>query len=173
VQGADSAGRSILALLVLFLRDALNLGTAFDVARKALLGLYVLIYLYALWRLFKIIWQSKEDRVTAILQHTLASSFLALFWLLLLVMPIFHAWYLLWCIPLAVLLLPQRRPLDAVIVFSITALFIIPYFETIRVWVPELLQNPLLGHLIGVTVLVVPPIVTLLWPRKRQVVPAL
>jgi len=84
------------------------------------------------------------------------------------VMPIFHAWYLLWCFPLAVLLLPQRRPLYAVIVFSITALYIIPYFETIRVWIPELLRNPLLGHLIGVTVLCVPPIITLLWPGKRR-----
>jgi hypothetical protein len=167
VQGADSAGRSILALLVLFLRDALNLGAAFDVARKVLLVLYVLIYMYALWRLFKIIWQSKDDRGEAIIQQTLASSFLALFWLLLLVMPIFHAWYLLWCFPLAVLLLPQRRLLDATIVFSITALFIIPYCETIRVWVPELMRNPLLGHLIGATVLAVPPIATLLWPRKH------
>jgi len=166
VQGADSAGRSILALLVLALRDAIQVGSAFDVARKALLGLYVVIYAYALWRVFKIIWQSKEDRSEAIIQQTLASSFLALFWLLLLVMPIFHAWYLLWCFPLAVLLLPQRRPLSAAIVFSITALFIIPYFETIRVWVPELLRNPLLGHLIGVMVLCVPPIVTQLWPRR-------
>jgi hypothetical protein len=168
VQGADSAGRSILAVSVLMLRDGLKLDSAFDVARKALLGLYVLIYGYALWHLYRIIWQAKEDRGEAVIQQTLASSFLALFWLLLLVMPIFHAWYLLWCFPLAVLLLPQRRPLYALIVFSITALYIIPYFETIRVWVPELLRNPLLGHLIGVTLLAVPPIVTLLWPRKSE-----
>jgi hypothetical protein len=167
VQGADSAGRSILALLVLALRAVFNPANVFDVARKALLGLYGLIYLYALWRLFKICWRSKEDRAAAILQQTLASSFLALFWLLLLVMPIFHAWYLLWCFPLAVLLLPQRRYFDAAIVFSITALFIIPYFETIRVWLPVLLSDQLLGHVIGVTVLCVPPIVTLLWPRKN------
>ncbi|NTU65116.1 MAG: hypothetical protein HGB05_17375, partial [Chloroflexi bacterium] len=173
VQGADSAGRSILALLVLALRDALKFDAAFDVARKVLLGLYVVIYTYALWRVFKIIWQSKEDRSEVIVQHTLASSFLALFWLLLLVMPIFHAWYLLWCFPLAVLLLPQRRPLYAAIVFSITALYIIPYFETIRVWVPELLRNPLLGHLIGVTLLAMPPIITLLWPRNNQTIVSL
>jgi hypothetical protein len=166
VQGADSAGRSILALLVLALRAVFNMANAFDAARTVLLGLYMMIYVYAVWRLFKIIWQSKADRDEAIIQQTLASSFLALFWLLLLVMPIFHAWYLLWCFPLAVLLLPQRRYLDAAIVFSITALVVIPYFETIRVWIPELLRNPLLGHLIGVTVLCVPPIVTLLWPRK-------
>jgi 4-amino-4-deoxy-L-arabinose transferase-like glycosyltransferase len=168
VQGADSAGRSVLALLVLTFRDALKFGSAFDMARQVLLGLYGLIYAYALWRLVKIIWQAAPERGEAIIRQTLASSFLALFWLLLLLMPIFHAWYLLWCLPLAALLLPQRRPLDAAIVFSITALFIIPYFETIRVWFPELLRNPLLGHLIGVTVLTVPPIVTLLWPRKHS-----
>ena len=38
VQGADSAGRSILALLVLILRDALRLDPAFDVARLVLWG---------------------------------------------------------------------------------------------------------------------------------------
>ena len=167
VQGADSAGRSILALVVLTLRDALQVDAAFDVARRVLLGVYVLIYGCALWRLAKLIWRSTSDRGAAIIQQTLASSFLALFWLLLLVMPIFHAWYVLWCLPLAVLLLPRRRPLYAAIVVSITALFIIPYFETIRVWFPELLRNPLLGHLIGVTVLTVPPILTLLWPGKR------
>jgi hypothetical protein len=168
VQGADSAGRSILALLVLTLRDALKVDAAFDMARRVLLGLYVVIYGCMLWQLVKVIWRSTSNHSAAIIQQTLASCFLALFWLLLLVMPIFHAWYLLWCFPLAVLLLPQRRPLYATIVFSITALFIIPYFETIRVWFPELLRSPLLGHLIGVTVLSVPPIVTLLWPRKSE-----
>ncbi len=170
VQGADSAGRSILALVVLALRDMARVGNAFDVARRSLLGLYGLIYLYAVWRVFKPIWQAKEDRSAVIIQQTLSSSFLALFWLLLLVMPIFHAWYLLWCFPLAVLLLPQRRMLDAAIVFSIMALYIIPYFETIRAWFPILLSNQLLGHAIGVTVLCVPPIVALLWPRKNTAV---
>jgi hypothetical protein len=33
--------------------------------------------------------------------------------------------------------------------------------------VPDLLRDQLLGHIIGVTVLCVPPIVTLLWPRKN------
>jgi hypothetical protein len=124
VQGSDSAGRSILALLVLSLSEVLKLGTAFEVAQKALLGLYVLIYGYALGQLAKISWRSKDDRSEAIIQQTLASSFLALFWLLLLVMPIFHAWYIVWSLPLAVLLLPQRRALAASIVFSITALLV-------------------------------------------------
>ncbi len=169
VQGADSAGRSILALLILIFSEGFKLGTAFNTARLVLLGLYVLIYGYALWRLAQIIWRATSDRSEAIIQQTLASSFLALFWLLLLVMPIFHAWYLLWCLPLAVLLLPQRRPLYAAIVFSITALYIIPYFETIRVWLPELLRNSLLGHAIGVPLLVVPPILTLLWPHRLRI----
>ncbi len=168
VQGADSAGRSILALLILFFRDGLQLDTAFDAARRLLLGLYAVIYVYALWRLARIIWRSTSDRGEAIIQQTLASSFLALFWLLLLVMPIFHAWYLEWCFPLAVLLLPQRRLLDAALVFSITALYIIPYFETIRVWVPELLRDALLGHAIGVPLLVAAPILVLVWPRKQM-----
>ena len=169
VQGADSAGRSTLALMVLIFSEGFKLGSAFDTARQLLLGLYVVIYGYALWRLASIIWRATPDRNEAILQQTLASSFLALFWLLLLVMPIFHAWYLLWCLPLAVLLLPQRRPLYAAIVFSITAMYIIPYFETIRVWIPDLLRNQLLGHLIGVTLYAVPPIVMLLWPHRLRI----
>ncbi|MCQ3975739.1 MAG: hypothetical protein DPW09_20070 [Anaerolineae bacterium] len=80
----------------------------------------------------------------------------------------FHAWYLLWFLPLAALLLPNRRPLIAAAVFSITALFIIPYFETVRVWYPVLLENQFLGHLIGVPLLVVPPALALLWPISRS-----
>jgi len=64
-------------------------------------------------------------------------------------------------------LLPQRRPLTAAIVFSITALFIVPYFETIRVWFPVLLHDQLLGYVIGVPLLAVFPIATLLWPSRH------
>jgi hypothetical protein len=98
----------------------------------------------------------------------LQSSFHVLFWYVLLVAPVFHAWYLLWFLPLAALLLPDQRPLMATIIFSITALFIIPYFETIRVWYPALLNNPLLGHLIGVPLLIVPPALALLWPIRPR-----
>jgi hypothetical protein len=45
-----------------------------------------------------------------------------------------------------------------------TALFIIPYFETIHVWYPALLANQFLGHLIGVPLLLVPPALALFWP---------
>jgi hypothetical protein len=84
----------------------------------------------------------------------------------LLAAPVFHAWYLLWFLPLAALLLPTGRPLAGAVAFSITALFIIPYFETIRVWYPFLLQNQLIGHLIGVPLLIVPPAFALLWPIR-------
>jgi hypothetical protein len=77
---------------------------------------------------------------------------------------VFHAWYLLWFLPLAALLLPYQAPLRAAIIFSMTALFVIPYFETIRVWYPALLENQLLGHLIGVPLLIGPPALALLWP---------
>jgi hypothetical protein len=95
------------------------------------------------------------------------ASFFALFWCTLLVAPVFHAWYLLWFLPLAALLLPLRRPLAASIVFSMSAFYAIPYFETIRVWCPVLLQNQLVGHLIGVSLLVVPPAVAMVWPKER------
>ena len=72
-----------------------------------------------------------------------------------------------WSFPLAVLLLPQRRALAASSVFSMLALLVVLYFETVRVWYPVLLQEPALGHLIGVSVMAVPPIVTLLWPKKH------
>jgi hypothetical protein len=94
----------------------------------------------------------------------LTASFHVLFWYVLLAAPVFHAWYLLWFLPLAALILPHQRPLIVTVVFSITALFIIPYFETIRVWYPVLLDNPILGHVIGVPVLLVPPALALLWP---------
>jgi hypothetical protein len=89
------------------------------------------------------------------------ASFHVLFWYVLMVAPVFHAWYLWWFLPLASLLLPQQRPLITAIVFSMTALLVIPYFETIRVWYPALLQNQLLGHLLGVPLLLIPPVLAL------------
>ena len=108
-----------------------------------------------------IIRRASSNRREAIDQQTIASSFLTLFWLLLLVMPLFHAWYIVWSFPLAVLLLPKRRALIASIVFTMSALLVVPYFETVRVWYPVLLQQPALGHLIGVSVMALPPTVPL------------
>jgi hypothetical protein len=158
------AGRSLLALLVLAFRDLLELSSAFDSAQYLILALFGLIYLYFLGRAVVQVGGSLPPRTVASLP--VLPSFYVLFWYVLLAAPVFHAWYLLWFLPLAPLLLPNRRPFFVGAVFSITALLIIPYFETIRVWYPALLQNQLIGHLIGVPLLIGPAVLALLWPLE-------
>ena len=157
LEASSGAGRSLLALLVLGLRESLGTNTAFDLSRNFILLIFALIYLYYLWQTF-----------TQRQLPPIASAFFILFWYVLLAAPVFHAWYLLWFLPLASLMLPQQRPITAAIIFSVTALLVIPYFETIRVWYPALLRNHLLGHLIGVPLLIVPPALVLLgWIRPH------
>lgn len=185
LRAGSNAGRSLLALLVLALRGRLGLNSAFDLSRNLILSIFGLIYLYHLWQALANLQSpiskghdvSKPQSSTPTLHSPtptpqspnlpISLSFHTLFWYVLLVAPVFHAWYLLWFLPLAALLLPHRRPVTAAIVFSMTALLIIPYFETIRVWYPLLLRNQLLGHLIGVPLLIGPPAVALLWPISR------
>ncbi|MBE7556966.1 MAG: glycosyltransferase family 39 protein [Anaerolineales bacterium] len=187
LQAGSGAGRSLLALLVLAFKDAWGINFAFDTSRSLLFLIYGLIYLYFLWQMVrseKSVTSSQKSVVSSQISTVsdqwfgsreptfqssslptfLTPSFHVLFWYVLLVAPVFHAWYLLWFLPLAALMLPQQRPLIVATVFSITALFIIPYFETIRVWYPVLLASPFLGHLIGVPLLLVPPALALLWP---------
>ncbi|MBN1217614.1 MAG: glycosyltransferase family 39 protein [Anaerolineae bacterium] len=168
LKAGSGAGRSLLALLILALRDFLGTNTAFDVARNLILAVFALIYLFYLGKTIYRLWNmpspSPPPFVSLSFYLPLSAAFLVLFWYVLLVAPVFHAWYLLWFLPLAILLLPYRRPFIASTVFSITALLVIPYFETIRVWYPILLENHLLGHLIGVPLLIVLPAITLLWP---------
>jgi alpha-1,6-mannosyltransferase len=133
VQGADSAGRSILALIILSVKDLIGLETAFPASRLLLWAIFAPIYLYCLWRMIAVIRRDSSKRREAIETQTIASSFLTLFWLLLLMMPLFHAWYIVWSFPLAVLLLPERRALIASIVFTLSALLVVPYFETVHV----------------------------------------
>ncbi len=154
----SQAGRSLLALLILGLRDILGLSRAFDLSRNAILVIFGLIYLYYLWTSFR------EAKRTPAGLLACSPAFYTLFWYVLLVAPVFHAWYLLWFVSLAPLLLPNRRPLRASTVFSLTALLIIPYFEIVRVWYPALLQNQFIGHLIGVPLLIGPPMLALFWP---------
>lgn len=154
----SQAGRSLLALLILGLRELLGLSRAFDLSRNALLVIFALIYLYYLWTSFR---QAKSSPAPLL---ACSPAFYTLFWYVLLAAPVFHAWYLLWFVPLAPLLLPNRRPLMASTVFSLTALLIIPYFEIVRVWYPALLTNQFIGHLIGVPLLIGPPALALLWP---------
>ena len=200
----SGAGRSLLALLVLALRDTLGVNTAFDLARPLILLIFGLIYLSQIWPLLQLLLHptspptssnlpplhpstppplpplnlptsnpltlhppnlpSFHPSILTILHPSILPSFHIFFWYVLLAAPVFHAWYLLWFAPLACLLLPYHRPLQATIVFSLTALLIIPYFETVRVWYPSLLQNHLVGHLIGVPLLLLPPALTLLRP---------
>ncbi len=175
LKAGSGAGRSLLALLVLGLRDSLGTNTAFDISRNTILAIFALIYLYLLWKTFTNLRQisqspnlltlrSHSGQVSQSLVIPISAAFYTLFLYVLLAAPVFHAWYLLWFLPLAPLLLPKRRPLSAGIVFSMTALLIIPYFETVRVWYPALLQNHFLGHLIGVPLLIIPPILSLIWP---------
>ena len=162
LKAGSGAGRSLLALLILSLRNFLGTNTAFDLSRNLILVIYVLIYLYFLWKTFSQLHRTTPSQITP----PISAAFYSLFWYVLLAAPVFHAWYLLWVVPLAALLLPRQRPLSAAIVFSITALLVIPYFETVRVWYPTLIQNHLLGHLIGVPLLIVPPILSLIWPIR-------
>ena len=151
-------------MLILAFRDLLGLSSAFDSAQYLIYTLFGLIYLYFLGRTAVQVGRLLPTGGVATLP--VLPSFYVLFWYVLLAAPVFHAWYLLWFLPLAPLLLPNRRPFVAGAVFSITALLIIPYFETVRVWYPALLQNQLVGHLIGVPLLIGPPALALLWPLK-------
>ena len=161
LKAGGQAGRSLLALLVLGFRDSLGLSLAFDAAQYLIFALFGLVYLYFLWQTLVKVGHPLPPTEMATLP--VLPTFYVLFWYVLLAAPVLHAWYLLWFLPLASFLLPNRRPLIASTVFSITALLIIPYFETIRVWYPTLLQNQLIGHLIGVPLLIGPPVLALLW----------
>jgi len=155
LQAGSGAGRSLLALLVLGLREVVSLNTAFGLARNAINFTFGLIYLYFLSR-------AVFNKRKSLLETIAAPVFYILFWYVLLAAPVFHAWYLLWFVPLASLV--NHKAFPATIVFSITALLVIPYFETMRVWYPALLENHLLGHLIGVPLLILPPALTVIWP---------
>jgi len=154
LQAGSVAGRSLLALSVLALRPMVGVNTAFDMSRLGINGLFIGICLWLLWR---------ERRTFAQLTTPIFVGWGVFFWYVLLVAPVFHAWYILWFLPLAIVLLPGQRPLRASIIFSATGLLIISYYETMRVWWPVLLQNPLWGHLIGVPLLLVPPAIGALY----------
>ncbi len=155
-------GRSLLTLMVLVLGDLLGLSRAFALSRYICLSIFVLIYLSYFWASLRQVKNSPAYVLVCL------PAFYTLFWFVLLTSPVFHAWYLLWFVPLMSLLLPARRPWRVSIVFSLTALLIIPYFETVRVWYPALLDNHLLSHLIGIPLLIVPPLVATFWPVGRE-----
>jgi hypothetical protein len=158
LHAGKSAGRSLIALLVLALRPYLGTNPAFDYINLfiyLILGIVYLVSLLQLWREL-VANRTGVSRATTIFKATLFASMSVFFWYVLLGASTFHAWYLLWFLPLAALLAPRIRTTSAAVVVSLAALLVIPYYETVRVWLPLLLRNQVLGHIIGVSLLLIP-----------------
>jgi hypothetical protein len=162
LQAGGGAGRSLFALLVLVIRSLSPTSKSFDIVRLVLYSVLGGIYLWGLWQ----IWRMGKNQTPGSdrMRGVFVAAFAAFFGYVTLVAPVFHAWYLLWLIPLGALLLPDIHSTSAVFVSSLTALLIIPYYETVRVWIPYLNENHLLGHLIGVSLLLVPVALSLVRP---------
>lgn len=160
-----SAGRSLMALMVLALRNKTGTSQAFNIAQISIYAILGGIYLWNLWRVWQQATLNQEEestnRVNVISERVLLSSFYVLLGYVLIGVSTFHAWYLLWFLPLAALLTPKMRPMRVSLVFSMASLLIIPYYETIRIWIPSLLQDQLLGHIIGVSLLVIPSLLAI------------
>jgi hypothetical protein len=134
------AGKSPFALLVLILRPWLTTNLAFDVSRHVLGGLFLAIYAWLAWRAL-----TGPPTVTRVI---LVPTFWVFFWYLMLPNQQFHAWYLLWPLAVAVLLIPSPS-FTQVVVFGLTALLSITLYETMRVWWWDTLQ-PLTLHAIAI-----------------------
>lgn len=160
LRAGRGAGRSIVALSVLSLRPYTNsTNQAFNFTNGLIYLIFGGIYLWGFWRVAcdrKKCTQGSATTLEVVRETPLLISFYIFFWYALFVASVFHAWYLLWCLPLAALLVPQIRPISGAAIFSLMALLIIPYYETVRVWIPILNQNHILGHAIGIPLLLVP-----------------
>ncbi len=147
LKAGSSAGRSLLATLVLALEGRLGTNPAFAAARWMVNGLWLAI-------VGALTWHYRRK-----FQHPQTPIFLAwaaLFGYAMLAAPVFHAWYLLWSLPLAMILGTDNLAFRISVVASAAALLAIPYFEIVRVWYPVLLQNALLGHFFGMVILLLP-----------------
>jgi len=133
---SGQGGYSLIGVLVLSLKVAFGGNQPFDVTRWLINPLFIVIYLYQLARALK------PNPAPWLLTITL--SFQTLFWYIVLVVPIFHAWYLLWFLPLMPLLLPHSASLKATVIFSFTATLVIPFFEAWRAWFPDIFSSYLL-----------------------------
>jgi alpha-1,6-mannosyltransferase len=136
----EGAGKSPFTLLVLILRPWLTTNVAFDVSRYLLGGLFLLIYLWLAWR-------ALSDPPT-LERVILVPTFGVFFWYLMLPNQQFHAWYLLWPLAMAVLLIPSSA-FTRIVVFGLTALLSITLYETLRVWWWDIL-TPLVIHAIAI-----------------------
>lgn len=154
----NGAGRSVLALCIMALEPWLGLNPAFTAGRWLVTALFLALTLY--------FWAQKRRQFHQP-ETLIFMGWAFYFWYVLLVAPVFHGWYVLWFLPLAILL-PRSEPFYASLVFCLTALLIIPYFETIRVWFPVLLSNSLFGHLLGAPLLTFPPALVAL--KKRAII---
>ncbi|MFC1997487.1 glycosyltransferase family 39 protein [Chloroflexota bacterium] len=170
LRAGRGAGRSVTALLVLALiSQAGSTGQAFNITNGLIYLLFGVIYVWGLWH---VACQGKRcfHRAVTTLEASrdlpIRAAFYIFFWYALFVATVFHAWYLLWFMPLAAIMICDRRIASGAFVFSLMALLIIPYYETIRVWIPYLNQNHILGHVIGVPLLLVPVLFSLWKPLR-------
>lgn len=165
IRASKGAGRSLFALLVLTLIPYVNTVTAFKITTLLIYTLFGGIYLWGLWHVLSTN-QKSSARPEITIETSLRVAFYVFLGYALIVATVFHAWYLLWFMPLAALLIPAKRPTSGALIFSLGALLIIPYYETIRVWIPYLNRNHWWGHLIGVGLLI-PPVLFSLWKPIR------
>jgi len=165
LQAGRQAGRSLLALLVLTLAPRMGVAAAFDVASVILYAILGGIYLWGLRRVLRSQRKSQQE-ISTFPETPIRIAFYIFFWYVLCVVPVFHAWYLLWCLPLAALLVLEERAASGAWSFSLAALLIIPYYETVRVWIPYLNQNHWLGQLIGVSLMALPVLLSLWKPLR-------
>jgi hypothetical protein len=165
LQASKGAGRSLFALLVLTMIPFVESAIAFEITTALIYALFGGLYLWGLWHVIRVNQQSSATPQQTIETPILVSFYVFLGYALI-VASVFHAWYLLWFMPLAALLIPKTRPISGALIFSLMALLIIPYYETVRVWIPYLNQNHLLGHAIGVSLLI-PPVLFSLWKPVR------
>ena len=169
LRASKGAGRSWVALLVLLAREGgvSSINQAFDDVNGAIYVIFGGIYLWGIWRVVcrgKVCFRGTATTLKAAREMPLRISFYLFFWYVLFVATVFHAWYLLWFLPLAALLIPEKRVLSGAVVFSLMALLIIPYYETVRVWLPYLNTNHIAGHLIGVALLTIPVLLSVWRP---------
>ena len=149
LKAGSSAGRSLLATLVLALEGWLGTNPAFAAGRYLVNGLWLAIVGTTTWH-YRHNFQHPQTPILL--------AWAALFGYAMLAAPVFHAWYLLWSLPLAIVLGTNSIAFRVSVVASAAALLAIPYFETVRVWYPVLLQNALLGHFFGMVILLLPPL---------------
>jgi 4-amino-4-deoxy-L-arabinose transferase-like glycosyltransferase len=165
----EGAGRSVMAWLILIFRPITGTNQAFDITRSIIFSGLGLLYLWCLW----LVWRQRHPRsqrgktqLNTPIDTSIFAGFAVLFGYALIGASTFHAWYFLWCLPLAALLVPAIRTTSVAWTSSLAALLIIAYYETIRVWIPYLNYNHLVGHAIGVPLLLI-PVMLALWKPLR------